>query len=172
MDELDKTHVGKIPSCRHDRSSTLAWLQRLLAVVIGIGGGIGCYTFFYAQGLSYLSSDPKACVNCHIMREQYDGWEKGSHHAFATCSDCHIPHTFIGKWTTKALNGYHHSEAFTLQNFHEPIQIKPGNAAILNANCLYCHRDYVREITAHRVPGDETLYCVRCHDSVGHGPRR
>ena len=41
---------------------------------------------------------------------------------------------------------------------------------VLNANCLYCHRDFVREITAHRVIHDEELYCVRCHDSVGHGP--
>ena len=146
------------------------WLETLLAILIGVGGGMGLYTFSYARGLSYLSSDPKACVNCHIMREQYDGWVKASHHAVATCTDCHIPHDFVGKWFTKALNGYHHSEAFTLGNFHEPIQIKPGNAAILNANCRYCHRNYVREITAHRVVKDGELDCVRCHDGVGHGP--
>ncbi len=169
---MNGAHDSQQPSAAVSTGKLVAWLERLLVVVIGIGGGIGCYTFFYAQGLSYLSSDPKACVNCHIMREQYDGWEKGSHHAVATCADCHIPHDFAGKWMTKALNGYHHSEAFTFQNFHEPIQIKPGNAAILNANCLYCHKDYVREITAHRVTKDEELYCVRCHDSVGHGPRR
>jgi cytochrome c nitrite reductase small subunit len=145
-------------------------LKWVLAILAGVSAGVGGHTFFYAKGLSYLSSDPKACVNCHIMREQYDGWQKASHHAVATCSDCHIPHDFIGKWMTKGLNGYHHSEAFTLQNFHEPIRIKPGNAAILNANCRHCHQDYVREITAHRVINDEELYCVRCHASVGHGP--
>lgn len=157
-----KAHPGRI----------IAWLEGILAVLIGIGGGVGCFTFFYANGLSYLSNDPEACVNCHIMREQYDGWLKGSHHAVATCADCHIPHDFIGKWMTKGLNGYHHSKGFTFQDFHEPIRIKPGNAAILNANCLYCHKEYVREITAHRTANDEELYCVRCHDSVGHGPGR
>lgn len=133
--------------------------------------GAGGYTFFYAHGLSYLSNDPKACVNCHIMREQYDGWQKASHHAVATCNDCHVPADLVGKYTTKALNGYHHSKGFTFQDFAEPIRIKPGNAAVLNRNCLRCHGEFVREITAHRVVQDEELYCVRCHASVGHGPR-
>ena len=31
---------------------------------------------YYAQGFSYLSDDPAACANCHIMREHYDGWQK------------------------------------------------------------------------------------------------
>ena len=131
--------------------------------------GVGGYTFYYAKGLSYLSSNPKACVNCHIMRDQYDGWQKASHHSYATCNDCHVPHDFLGKWLTKASNGYHHSEGFTFQNFHEPIQIKPESRAILNSNCLYCHKNYVREITAHRVNTDEPLSCVRCHANVGHG---
>lgn len=150
----------------------LSFAPLVLFVMVGILGGVGMYTFFYAKGLSYLSNDPKACVNCHIMREQYDGWQKGSHHSFATCNDCHVPHDFFGKWFTKASNGYHHSEGFTLLNFHEPIQIKPASSAVLNANCIYCHKDFVREITAHKVPKDQTLQCVHCHDNVGHGPRK
>lgn len=147
-------------------------MKLLLAILLGMLVGAGGFTFYYAQGLSYLSDDPKACVNCHLMREHYDGWQKASHHADATCTDCHVPRAFFGKWLTKAANGWHHSKAFTLQDFQEPIRIKPGNAAVLNANCLYCHRDFVREITAHRTGNDEEFYCVRCHDSVGHGPRR
>jgi cytochrome c nitrite reductase small subunit len=147
-------------------------LKLLLSVFIGVFAGVGGYTFYYALGFSYLSNDPRACVNCHVMREEFDGWQNAGHHAFATCNDCHVPHDFIGKWLNKIANGYHHSEAFTLQNFAEPIRIKPGNTGILNANCLRCHRDFVREITAHRVTDDQELYCVRCHDSVGHGPSR
>jgi len=147
-------------------------VKTLLAILLGMLVGAGGYTFYYARGLSYLSDDPKACVNCHIMREPYDGWQKASHHAHAVCNDCHVPRHFIGKWITKAENGWHHSRGFTLQNFHEPIRIRPGNAVVLHANCLDCHKDFVREITAHRVGNKEELYCVRCHDSVGHGPRR
>ena len=78
----------------------------------------------------------------------------------------------LGKWFAKAGNGYHHSTAFTLMNFAEPVRIKSANAGLLNANCLYCHQDFVSEITAHRVIHDEELYCVRCHNRVGHGPSR
>lgn len=144
----------------------------ILSAMVGVLTGVGGYTFYYAKGASYLSNDPKACVNCHIMRDQYDSWQKSSHHAHATCNDCHVPHDLIGKYLTKAENGYHHSKGFTFQDFHEPIRIKPGNAAVLNANCRYCHGAFVREITAHRVIKNEELYCVRCHDSVGHGPSR
>jgi len=143
-------------------------VHSLLGLLLGAGG----YMFYYARGTSYLSNDPQACINCHIMRSQFEGWEKASHHAVATCGDCHMPHGFVGKWLTKTGNGYHHSVAFTLWNFREPIRIRPVNAEVLNANCLYCHRDFVREITAHRVVNDEGLYCVRCHDNVGHGPSR
>src|SRR5262245_34154410 len=85
----------------------------LVGVVIGLGG----YTFHYAEGSSYFSTDPTACVNCHVMREQYDGWRKSSHHAFATCNDCHTPHALVPKYMVKAENGFWHSTAFTLQNY-------------------------------------------------------
>ncbi|HSQ68820.1 MAG TPA: NapC/NirT family cytochrome c, partial [Steroidobacteraceae bacterium] len=96
----------------------------ILAVLAGILLGIGGYTFLYAGGFSYLSSDPEACMNCHIMRPQFDSWQKGSHHAVAKCVDCHLPHDFVGKYLAKSENGYHHSKGFTLQDFHEPIMIK------------------------------------------------
>src|SRR6187549_1925917 len=95
----------------------------LTAVVLGACLGLGSFTFDYAAGLSYLSNDPKACVNCHIMNDQYAGWTKSSHHAFATCNDCHLTHTLPMYYVDKSLNGWNHSKAFTLENFHEPILI-------------------------------------------------
>ena len=70
----------------------------ILCILIGSALGTGAYTVRYAEGFSYLSNDPKACVNCHIMRDQYDGWQKASHHANATCNDCHVPHEFVPKY--------------------------------------------------------------------------
>ncbi|MBM3293764.1 MAG: cytochrome c nitrite reductase small subunit [Candidatus Aminicenantes bacterium] len=149
-----------------------AAIKVLLAVAAGLLAGAGGYTFFYAEGLSYLSDDPRACLNCHIMREQYEGWRKASHHAAAGCNGCHVPAGFPAKWLTKASNGYHHSKTFTLQDFQEPIRIKPGNAAILAANCLRCHGDLVGEIMGRRPAGTEAPDCLRCHADVGHGPGR
>ncbi len=141
----------------------------LLLILLGVLLGLGFYTFYFAQGLSYLSNDPKVCVNCHVMQEQYDGWQKSSHHAVATCNDCHAPHNAIGKYLTKAENGFRHSMAFTLQNFHEPIQIRKKNAEILNGTCLYCHGDFVGNTLNHGVSDLKNMPCTKCHSSVGHG---
>ena len=156
---------------RHQRGLTgSAPLLVLLAVLTGMAAGIGGYALVYAEGFSYMSSDSKVCANCHIMNSQYDSWQKSSHHAAAGCVDCHLPHDFIGKWTAKAVNGYHHSKGFTLQDFDEPIRIKPGNSRILQDNCLACHGALVHDAAAETGRGDE-FTCVHCHQSVGHGER-
>jgi cytochrome c nitrite reductase small subunit len=144
-----------------ERPSARLWLVATLGVALGLG----VFTLAYAKGLSYLSDEPEACVNCHIMREQFDGWLAGPHHAAATCNGCHVPHDFFGRWLSKGLNGFHHSKAFTLQDFHEPIRIKPRNAAALEANCVRCHETLVSDI-AH---GDGSRACTSCHRGVGHG---
>jgi cytochrome c nitrite reductase small subunit len=147
------------------------WIRPWLAVAVPLGAalGLGLFTFDYAEGLSYASNDPAACANCHIMNEQYDGWLKASHKAVATCNDCHTPHDPVGKYTTKAINGYNHSKAFTLQNFHEPIMITRRNADILQDNCLRCHGDLVHEIVAGSTTAEDAVRCVHCHRHVGHG---
>lgn len=141
-------------------------------VLLGICIGSGTYTVYFGEGLSYLSSDPKACVNCHIMREQYDGWQKASHHAAAACVDCHLPHDFVGKWIAKAENGFWHSKGFTLQDFHEPIRIHQKNGRILQNNCIHCHQDFVHDVQVTSTAQNESLNCIHCHQHVGHGPTR
>lgn len=149
-------------------SIPLLFLWALLGVLLGAGG----YTLYYAEGLSYLSDDPKTCVNCHVMREHHDGWQKASHHAVATCNDCHLPHDTVPKYLAKAKNGFFHSKGFTLQDFHEPIRIHESNARSVERNCIECHQDLVREIVEHSGSTGERLHCVRCHENVGHGPSR
>lgn len=141
-----------------------------LALLVGALVGIGAYTLVYAEGLSYMSSDPKVCANCHIMQAQYDSWQKSSHHHVAACNDCHLPQGFFGKYLAKALNGYNHSKAYTLQDYHEPIAIKPFNTRILQENCLACHRALVHEAAMARGRSEE-VRCVHCHLSAGHGER-
>src|SRR4051794_6517126 len=74
-----------------------SWLLVVLACSIGVALGVGLYTFRFAEGLSYFSPDPVACVNCHIMRPQYAAWQHSSHHTVAVCIDCHLPHEFVPK---------------------------------------------------------------------------
>src|SRR5262249_6929435 len=138
---LQPNRLGSPPT-GHRRAGVTSMLTRGwryaaigLCASIGVFLGLGLYTFWYAEGASYFSTDPRACMNCHIMREQFDSWQKSSHHAVAKCVDCHLPHDFIGKYLAKAENGFFHSKAFTLQDFPDPIRIKPRNARILTLNC-------------------------------------
>ncbi len=152
---------------RPSGAGRLGWAG-VLGGLFGLTAGIGGFTFIYADGASYLGRDPAACANCHVMRPQYDGWLKSSHRAVATCNDCHTPHDPLGKYATKALNGFNHSTAFTTGRFHEPIRIHARNRAIAEAACRHCHGDIVQAMDGNGHHGGDALSCVRCHGSVGH----
>jgi cytochrome c nitrite reductase small subunit len=145
----------------------------VLSVSIGVTIGIGLYAFVYAKGASYLTNNPASCANCHIMNSQYDGWLKSSHRSVAACNDCHTPHNLIGKYTTKALNGFWHSFYFTSGSFHEPIRIGARNLTITENACQRCHSELTQAILgggsgSHGGNQGEAISCVRCHRSVGH----
>ncbi len=141
------------------------------AIAIGVLAGIGGFTFIYAEGLSYVSTEPKVCANCHIMQAQLDSWQKSSHKNVASCVDCHLPHTFVAKYLAKAENGYSHSKEFTFQNFHEPIMAKEKSIQILQDNCLNCHGALVNDMVMGATTAPDAVRCTKCHSDVGHGPR-
>jgi len=142
------------------------WLKgTLLGATIGTALGICGYTFIYAKGYSYLVNDPAACANCHVMEEQHSGWLKSSHRSVATCNDCHTPNNLLGKYATKAENGFWHSFYFTTGNYPENIQARERSRRITEAQCHRCHTDIAEDISTHASPG---LSCIGCHGHVGH----
>ncbi len=142
------------------------------ALICGLACGVGIYTFAYARGASYLTNDPRACANCHVMEEQYAGWSRSSHRSVAVCNDCHTPPGFLPKYATKALNGFNHSLAFTTGNFPDPIVITPRNLRVTRSSCIKCHAAIVdaidRGAPSGSHPGREQLDCLPCHRNVGH----
>jgi cytochrome c nitrite reductase small subunit len=166
----------------------------LAASAMGAALGLGAFTFVYAKGASYLSTEPAVCANCHVMTEHFAAWQRSSHRAVAGCADCHMPHPFLGKYLAKASNGFWHSLAFTTGNFPDPLQIKPGNRAITEATCRHCHAGIVAAIDPAGGPravvirsgvagvpassrpqihdgaaiADDRASCIRCHTYVGH----
>jgi cytochrome c nitrite reductase small subunit len=145
-------------------------LSILFAAMLGILGGIGLFTFGYGKGYSYLMSNPTTCTNCHVMQANYDSWQQSSHRHVAVCNDCHLPHHLLGKLVTEADNGFFHSLAFTLENFHEPIQIKPRNRRVTQNACVHCHATTVHEMAPAGDEGELPL-CIHCHQDVGHAFR-
>jgi cytochrome c nitrite reductase small subunit len=144
-------------------------LKVALATLLGVALGVGGYAFVYAKGYSYLSNDPRACANCHVMNTQYDGWIKSSHHSAATCNDCHTPHNFIGKYAVKASNGFFHSFYFTAGRYPDNIAITKFDREVVESACRNCHQAITQAIDSNNVHGTaEGVHCTRCHDSVGH----
>jgi len=142
-------------------------LAIMVAGTLGVLGGLGAFTFGYGDGSAYLTNDPSACANCHIMQGHYDSWVRSSHSNVATCNDCHLSNDPIGKWVTKADNGFFHSLAFTTGDFHEPIRIKARNRRVTREACLHCHAEFVHNMLPAREGGDMRS-CVHCHADVGH----
>lgn len=154
-------------------------LAIIASLTIGLAIGIGAYTFVYAEGASYMTNDPEACANCHIMEEHFTAWTKSSHRAVAVCNDCHTPKGLVPKYATKASNGFWHSFAFTTGRFPDPLRIKQGNHEITENACRKCHEAITSQIDApgqdmegdhapHYEVGGEALTCTRCHRHVGH----
>ncbi len=139
----------------------------LLGIPLGLALGVGLYTFVYAKGAAYMTNDPKACANCHVMEEQYEGWMKSSHRHVAVCNDCHTPPGLVPKYFTKALNGFNHSLAFTTGRFPDRIQITGRNHSVTEASCIKCHEDITDGINGVR-HSDAKVTCIQCHLSVGH----
>lgn len=178
----DEAPVNTISSSSPARRVRWAAAGLIGTAVIGglIGAFIGAagYTAVAAKATSYLSNDPAACINCHIMNDQYNSWSSSPHHARATCNDCHVPHdSILFKYAVKAEHGYRHSKGFTFNDFHEPIQITQGSRDVVIQNCVRCHDAMTHEIRL--AAGGRNGYgfsggvdCLHCHTSVAHGATR
>jgi cytochrome c nitrite reductase small subunit len=142
-----------------------------LVIALGVFCGISGYTFYYGRGLSYLTDDPKTCINCHVMRDVFERWTHSSHKGVATCNACHIPNRFPNKWFVKGLNGWNHSRAFTTGNFEEPIHVTQFNTKVVERNCVRCHSMLVSDVhksDKRPVRKSSMVFCIRCHPNTGH----
>ncbi len=136
----------------------------LLTATLGVAAGLGGVAFVHSKATSYLTNDARACANCHVMQSHYDGWLKSSHHAVATCNDCHTPAGPVAQKLVKGVNGARHSFAFTVGNVPDALVARPQDIRVLEAQCRSCHQAALLGMPH----GGAEVSCVRCHDSVGH----
>lgn len=134
-----------------------------------------------SKALSYLSTDPQACVNCHVMNTQYVTWQHSSHAQRSNCVECHLPQEgLFAKYFEKGRDGWNHSVAFTFNTFENSIQISDHGADRVQANCIACHENLVETMMANEnryVDGDGGIKptdrkCWECHREVAHGKTR
>ncbi len=134
-----------------------------------------------SKALSYFSSDPKACINCHVMNTQYASWQHSAHASVATCVDCHLPAgQGLAKYMAKARDGWNHSYALTAGTYKSAIQNSKDGGERVQKNCIRCHSTLVTTLKNnselnHGIQGNEIeadQNCWHCHRDVPHGKAR
>lgn len=170
-----------MPRIAEKLSRCLRWLKpprQWMPLVLFAGGvfcGIGLLTFHLSNATSYLSDDPRACINCHVMIPQYASWERGSHGRVASCNDCHVPHDNIARtYYFKAMDGSRHAYMFTFRLEPQVIKMHEAGQNVVQENCIRCHehelhRTSLREITGSMARHGEGMLCWECHRDTPHG---
>jgi cytochrome c nitrite reductase small subunit len=146
--------------------------------VILTGGtfcGLGIAILHISNATSYLSDDPRACLNCHIMAPQFATWQRGSHARVATCNDCHVPHDNIfRKYFFKAKDGSRHAFMFTFHLEPQVIRVHEPGIRVIQENCMHCHEDVLHDTRLSVATGEMALHgegklCWDCHRETPHG---
>lgn len=150
------------------------WMP-LVLVTGGVFSGLAILTLHISNATSYLSDDPRACINCHIMNPQYATWQRGSHGRVATCNDCHVPHDNIfRKYYFKAKDGSRHAFMFTFRMEPQVIKMHEPGENVVMENCMRCHDDLLQdtrisEVSAPTARHGDGMLCWECHREVPHG---
>lgn len=142
--------------------------------------GLFAYVVYESKALSYMSSDPKVCINCHTMNTHYATWQHSSHRETATCVECHLPRdSFIGKMVAKSKDGFNHSLAMTLGNYGYNLRVTQDAAQRIQTNCISCHEEIVSQMQENAenyqlVQDDVPMgrRCWDCHRGLPHGLTR
>ncbi len=133
------------------------WLYLLVPLVLAASVG----------AFSFLSSQPRFCNSCHIMRQDYSSW-KSSTHKEVSCQECH---------QQSGITGFILSQMSLVRmvisntsHFYD----KPITAHIFDSPCLNCHRKIKKGIAVSngiRISHKELpagQLCTECHNTIAH----
>lgn len=144
-------------------------------IAMGIVMGMFTYLLYVSNAVSYLSDEPKTCINCHVMTPYFDTWQHSSHARVANCNDCHVPHNNVAnKYLFKAKDGLYHATVFTWHAEPQVIHIKEAGTNVVQKNCQRCHENLNSRvktigITLESREHGEGKLCWDCHREVPHG---
>ncbi|MFI5237976.1 MAG: cytochrome c nitrite reductase small subunit, partial [Ignavibacteriales bacterium] len=144
-------------------------------ILLGIFSGLLIFTIHIGNATSYLSDDPAACVNCHVMAPQFATWQNSSHARFTVCNDCHVPQDNIfERYFFKASDGLRHSYMFTFRLEPHVIIIHEAGRNAVQENCIRCHSEQIHPISVRAISNQSIQeygdgYCWDCHRETPHG---
>lgn len=155
----------------------ISW-KLVVIIFTGVITGLLFLLLHISRATSYLSDQPKTCINCHVMYPQYASWTKGSHGNHTTCSDCHVPQDNVfRKYYFKGSDGLRHATFFTMRWEPQTIVLKQAGVNVVQENCIRCHQDLVdmtklAEATGKSVQMGDGKLCWDCHRETPHGSVR
>ena len=159
--------VGKISGGRlGPRGARIATLGVLLSLALLL------VAMLFAM---QVSSTPKFCGSCHIMKPYYASWQHSKHNQIA-CVDCHIPPGITAEFRKK-----YEALSMVVKYFTGTYSTNPW-AEVDDASCLRCHERRLlqgKEVF-HGVLFDHTphltesrrglrLRCTSCHSQIVQG---
>jgi len=159
-----------------------------VVVLLSAIGGILAWGGVNA-GLEHTNTE-QFCSDCH-MNDVVPEYRQTVHYSNrsgvkAICSDCHLPHEFIPKWTRKiqaAKEVYAHvtGKVDTKEKFEaHRLEMAEREWARMKANnsqeCRNCHNfddmDFTQQKTVaqemHSRAQDEGKTCIDCHKGIAH----
>jgi len=141
-------------------------------IILGFFTGIFLFLVKVSNATSYLSDDPRVCINCHIMTPQYSTWAHSAHRSITDCNACHVPHNnVINKYRFKAIDGLRHSTVFTLRNEPQSIYIREAGREVVHDNCLRCHTSLFSDgpgMPEEAMNDRRERECLDCHRNTPH----
>jgi cytochrome c nitrite reductase small subunit len=149
--------------------------QTWVIILTGTVIGLGLFILQESKAISYLSDDPKTCINCHVMTPEYITWDHSSHGKVTNCNDCHVPQDNVfKKYAFKAKDGLYHATIFTLHAEPEVIVMHEAGQKVVQANCIRCHDNQVTDAKAsswveNHDANRKDRQCWSCHREVPHG---
>ena len=155
----------------------LYWQKIVLLVLAGVVCGlVGLFMYLLRAHTYFISDNPSACVNCHIMTPYYATWSHSSHGRDATCNDCHVPHQNLAVYYGfKAMDGLKHTAYFLAHAERQAPKAEDLTGQVVMDNCIRCHTQLNQEFVTTGRKGymqqqrEGGKVCWDCHRNVPHG---
>ncbi len=141
---------------------------RIASFGVSLGAGLMLVAALFAM---QVSSTPRFCGSCHIMKPYYQSWQHSKHNQIA-CVDCHI-----SPGITAELRKKYEALSMVVKYFTGTYGTNPW-AEVDDAACLRCHERRLLEgkEVFHNVLFDHTesrrglrLRCTSCHSQIVQG---
>jgi nitrate/TMAO reductase-like tetraheme cytochrome c subunit len=139
---------------------------------IVLGGGM---LFLFAIFTMQVTSSPKFCGTCHVMKPYYKSWQTSKHNRIA-CVECHIPPGIGSEFRKK-----YEALSMAVRYITGTYGTNPW-AEVEDASCLRCHEKRIiqgRELfkgvlfdhTPHllELRRGKKLRCTSCHSQIVQG---